>query len=411
MASLKKSHSPRSASSGDSGDDRAARPRSGSAALEEHVGPILDARVPRGSSLTVGLSGGLDSVVLLDLVARWAQRTAGVTPRADVRALHVHHGLSPNADSWAAFCALVARRRAVPIRVTGVRVELSGRGLEAAARTARYAEYAKVETPFLLLAHHQDDQAETVLLQLVRGAGLEGLSAMPVARTLREGAAPGPVVLRPLLAVSRSAIRRYARARRLRWIEDESNDDLRFARNFVRHRVMPELEALAPGVAERLARSAAHLAQAAEIVSERAAEDARDVRARDGSIAYLQTLGVARAMHALRELLRAAGAATPTAAQLEQLWAQLTGARRDARVEVRLSDATVRRYRDRIVVDIHRVRAPTAAAPTTSAPPAGPDMTAIWDGTEPWAISAGCSRLSQVLRAKASIRRFSRYLR
>ncbi|HEX7560067.1 MAG TPA: tRNA lysidine(34) synthetase TilS, partial [Usitatibacter sp.] len=164
----------------------------------------------------MGFSGGLDSTVLLDLMVRHGRETG----RA-VSAVHVHHGLSPNADAWADFCAAFCAARRVPLAIERVRVDRdSAEGLEGAARAARYAVYANREEPVVALAHHLDDQAETVLLQLLRGTGLKGVAAMPETRAL---AGSGVRIYRPFLAFPRAALLEYAKAAGLEWIEDESN--------------------------------------------------------------------------------------------------------------------------------------------------------------------------------------------
>jgi len=203
----------------------------------------------RGKRLAVGLSGGVDSVVLLHLLRELA-------PRHGFRlsAVHVHHGLSPNADDWARFCRKLCRGWVVPLTVRRVSVQKKGRGLEAAAREARRAAFAAVAADAIVLAHHLDDQAETVLLNLLRGAGPRGAAAMQAAGRLGDKR-----LLRPLLQVRRREILAYARAHHLEWIEDESNRDAALARNFLRLRVGPLLEERFPRWRESLARAALEL--------------------------------------------------------------------------------------------------------------------------------------------------------
>ena len=164
----------------------------------------------RGKRLVVGLSGGVDSVVLLHLLLDLAPRY-GYT----LSAVHVHHGLSSNADTWARFCRKLCRTWGVPLAVRKVRVRKTGTGVEAAAREARRAVFASLPADAIVLAHHLDDQAETVLLNLLRGAGLRGAAAMPAAGRLAAKA-----LLRPLLGARRREIVAYARERHLEWIED-----------------------------------------------------------------------------------------------------------------------------------------------------------------------------------------------
>jgi tRNA(Ile)-lysidine synthase len=201
----------------------------------------------QGKRVAVGLSGGADSVVLLHaLAARFA-----------VRAVHVHHGLSPNADAWASFCRRYCRSLKVPITVKRVRVAKSGKGLEAAAREARYAAFAELRVDALALAHQLDDQAETVLMNLLRGAGLSGARGMPAQRWFK-----GKLLVRPLLEVPREAILEYAQRHGLDWVDDESNAAQALTRNFIRHRVGPLLAERYPRWREALARAARHFSRA-----------------------------------------------------------------------------------------------------------------------------------------------------
>src|SRR5262245_4889612 len=169
------------------------------------------------SRIAVGLSGGVDSVVLLHQLRA----------RPGVRAIHVHHGLSPNADAWAAFCRKLCKRWGIPLTIKKVKVVKRGEGLEAAARAARYGVFSGISSGQIALAHNLDDQAETVLMNLLRGAGARGASGMAP-----ESKFHGKTLLRPLLDVPREEILAYAREHRLQWIEDESNADESLTRNF-----------------------------------------------------------------------------------------------------------------------------------------------------------------------------------
>lgn len=204
----------------------------------------------RGKRVAVGLSGGLDSVVLLHAMHGLAPRL-GYT----LSAIHVNHGLSPNAGDWRKFCKEYCRDLAVPLQVFRVSVKKKKQGLEAAARQARRAAFTKAAVDAIAVAHHLDDQAETVLFNLLRGAGLQGASGMPV-----QGKLGRKLLLRPLLDVPRRAIRAYAAEQRLAWIEDESNADEALTRNFIRRRVGPLLESKFPRWRESLARAARHFA-------------------------------------------------------------------------------------------------------------------------------------------------------
>ncbi len=313
-------------------DDLAARVRS-----------ELGRHVPRGARLTLALSGGVDSIALLDLLA-------GLAPRHPfaLDCLHVNHGLSPNAPAWARFARAAAGRYGLRCAVR--KVDLTpyrALGLEGAARAARYAAFAALRSDFVALAQHQDDQAETVLLQLVRGAGLAGLAGMPSVRAQAAGSRVGPAVFRPLLGVGRAEIDAFARARGLAWKDDESNTDLRRARNLVRHRILPLLAEINPRAAANLARSAALAAEANDVLMAVAAEDAGDGAL---AVAGLAGLPQARAANALRGLLARAGVAAPGRARLDEALRQLVGARADAAVRIPVGDAEIRRYRGQVWV-------------------------------------------------------------
>ncbi|MGV3626172.1 MAG: tRNA lysidine(34) synthetase TilS, partial [Betaproteobacteria bacterium] len=197
--------------------------------LADQVRGIVQRDIPRGATLAVGLSGGIDSVVLLHVLLRRLR----IAP-ARISVIHVNHRISPHAGRWAAFCHRLCRDLGVKLRVVKVDVP-RGNSTEAAARRARYAVFASCGADVLVLAHNRDDQAETVLQHLLRGAGPRGLAAMPV---LRAAATGMPPLLRPLLGVPRKTIAAYARRYRLQWVEDDSNRDPAYLRNFLRHQVM-----------------------------------------------------------------------------------------------------------------------------------------------------------------------------
>ncbi len=274
----------------------------------------------RGRRLAVGLSGGVDSVVLLHLLRDLAPRRGYA-----LSAVHVHHGLSPNADAWARFCRKLCRDWGVPLSVRRVRIRKQGKGLEAAAREARRAVFAGLRVDAIALAHQLDDQAETVLLNLLRGAGTRGAAAMPAA-----GRIGRKLLLRPLLEVPRRDIVAYARANRLAWIEDESNRDDSLTRNFLRLRVGPLLERRFPRWRESLARAARHFAAA-------------DADAR----------------FALREFLAAQGLRAPSEAKLVEMLKQLTA--RGARTLLQHDGAQLRVYRGKVQVAPVRRAAPFVA--------------------------------------------------
>lgn len=213
----------------------------------------------------IALSGGLDSAVLLHLLASLAQREA-LPP---LSAIHIHHGLQAAADAWPAHCRALCAALSVPLQVDYVQVAPAA-SLEQAAREARYAAFAARlgVGELLLTAQHRDDQAETLLFRLLRGAGVQGLAAMPESRALGAGQ-----LVRPLLNCSRDELLAYAREHKLSWIEDPSNADERFSRNYLRRQVMPALLRRWPQACANMARSAAHLNEAAQLLDELALQD------------------------------------------------------------------------------------------------------------------------------------------
>jgi len=260
---------------------------------------------PSAKALAVALSGGIDSVTLLHQLKA----------RALVRAIHVHHGLSPNADAWAAFCRRLCKRWGVPLKVYRVKVSRDGRGLEAAARKARYEAFAQADVASIALAHNQDDQAETVLMNLLRGAGRRGASGMA-----RESRFKGKTLLRPLLDTSRAEIVAYARRHGLSWVEDESNANEALTRNFLRRRVGPLLEKRFPAWKQSLARAARHFAR-----HEIGAEDL------------------------LRKFLQTKGLRAPSEARLAEMLKQLTAG--GARTLIEHDGARLRVYRGRVMAE------------------------------------------------------------
>ncbi len=343
--------------------------------LEATVGAALRPLLFPRARLVLGLSGGLDSVVLFEAL----RRLAGPLDFA-LSCVHVNHNISPNARRWAAFCARLCQRRDIALALHEVDLApYRAEGPEAAARRARYQVYARQEkADFIVLAQHQDDQAETLLLQLLRGAGVKGGAAMPLIREQHAGkkgkAAPAPAVLRPMLALSRKQIEAYARARKLKWVEDESNADTRYDRNFLRHRVLPVIEQAFPAYRATLARAARHMAEASLILDQLAETDAR--RALRGNrllLAELRDVGEARAKNLLRWLLSRQGAAAPEADRLQEALRQLLQARDDAAVRVALGEFELRRYAGCAYL-----------LPALPQPPA--DLRLEWDGRRAWAL-------------------------
>jgi tRNA(Ile)-lysidine synthase len=311
--------------------------------LEARVGRRLAAHARPGSRVCAAFSGGLDSTVLLHILAR-LRDSHGIV----LTALHVHHGLSRNADRWAEACAAFSAARGVPLRVERVSVERGHpTGLEAAARIARHAAFARCDADFLALAHHRDDQAETVLLQALRGTGVKGLSAMGEARV-----APGATWLRLLLDEPREALLAHAREAGLDWVEDESNEITAFDRNFLRHEVMPVLERRFPQYRESLARLARHAASASELLEALAREDAKRLAEGEGiAAAGFEALDPLRRANLLRHFLADRGLPMPGDARLADMARQLAHARDDARVLLLHGGRALVRHRGSILVE------------------------------------------------------------
>ncbi|MCK6394201.1 tRNA lysidine(34) synthetase TilS [Zoogloea sp.] len=248
--------------------------------------------------LRVGLSGGLDSTVLLHVLAA-LRETLGF----ELTAIHVSHGLIPGSAEWAQPCARLCARLGVPfvVREVVVRRDHPG-GLEAAAREARHAALKEdAGGALLVLAHHRDDQAETVLFRTLRGAGVRGAGGMRVF----DARAGGPGIWRPLLALPRRALEAYAKAHALDWVEDPSNQDRRFSRNFLRLEVLPRIEERQPGAAAALARTGRLCAEAADLLDDLAD---LDLAAMAGGVAgrFNHTAALSLAPSRLRNVMRRA---------------------------------------------------------------------------------------------------------
>ncbi len=313
------------------------------------IAQLLQTLAPwrNASAWHIAFSGGLDSTVLLHLLASLA-KTETLPP---LGAVHVHHGLQAAADAWPAHCQSLCDHLGVPLRILRVQVQ-PGPSLERAAREARYQAFTEVTGAgqVLLTGQHRDDQAETLLFRLLRGAGVRGLAAMPAQRPLAGG-----YLLRPLLQVSRGELEAYAREHQLTWVEDPSNAHLRFSRNYLRHRVLPVLTERWPQAVASLARTAEHLDEAQGLLDELAH---MDLRAADQpspfpwlhlpslALAPLRELSDARQRNALRHWL------TPLTRLPDSDhwagWHSLRDAKEDAQPLWRLADGELQRSGERL---------------------------------------------------------------
>lgn len=288
--------------------------------------------------LLLALSGGLDSMVLLHLLA-----AASAKIPFQLHAMHVHHGLSPNADSWAEFCRQQCQQLNVTLQVVHVHLDAnSSLGIEAEARELRYqALFAAQNIDFVLTAHHQDDQAETLLLQLCRGAGVKGLASMAAVDTQRN-------LLRPLLNVPRQTLQDYAVQHGVAWCEDESNDNTQYDRNFVRHALMPLLETRFEGVKTVLARTASHMAEANDLLEVLAAQDAAALLVENTvCLEGLAKLSVPRIKNLLRWWFAQNALSMPAADYLNEIVAQLLNAKKDADLNLVMQHLILRKYQQR----------------------------------------------------------------
>lgn len=307
-------------------------------------------------AIAIAYSGGLDSSVLLHLAAAFA-REQGIR----LFAFHIHHGLSANADAWQAHCRAQSEGNGAVFDTRNIALkDLDKSGVEEAARIGRYhalGELCRVHGVGLLLtAHHQDDQAETILLQLLRGSGVAGMSGMDQANVAAKLLGNDSLLLaRPLLSVSRAALEDYAAVQALAFVDDESNQDTRFVRNALRHRVMPVLSEFFPGFQERFTRSAGHAQAAQRLLVTLANQDLATCL--DGqylSVPALRALDVDRVDNLLRHWFSLRNLRMPSSAWLLELRTQLLEAKADAQLCVTHPDCHIRRYRERVFLTPRR---------------------------------------------------------
>lgn len=299
-------------------------------------------RLPPVTRYWIAYSGGCDSHVLLHALVRLRNSAL-----PSIHAVHIDHGLQEVSRAWAQHCAAVCASLNIPLTSSRVDAQPApGESREAAARDARYRALADlIETDDVLLtAHHQDDQAETMLLQLLRGGGPHGLAGMAKCTPFSRG-----WHARPLLAFPRDELRSYAKKNGLRWIDDPSNTDIGFNRNYLRNTVMPLLRARWPAVSRVLTRGAAHQAEAAQLLDALAAQDlerCRGARENQLRIPALATLDAARQRNILRYWFKQLGYALPDSARLAQIQHTLLHAAPDRAPVVSWEGAELRRYRD-----------------------------------------------------------------
>lgn len=296
-------------------------------------------------SMTVALSGGIDSVVLLNLLHQ-LQKTQNFT----LKASHVHHGLSKNADKWVKFCEKLCTKLSVLLDVHHIKLpQKKSLGIEGEARRLRYEKLLTSKSDLVVLAHHEDDQAETFLLQLIRGAGVKGLSSMAHFDATRR-------LWRPLLNVSRIDIEKYAKKHKLKWIEDESNQNIDFDRNFIRAKILPILKKRFNHIIKVISRSSSHLAEAQYLLDDLAQMDLKNYLKSTNynhklKVKALEKLSNTRAKNILRYWLEINDQMMPSKDLLDELLRQVLTAKKDATIKIHLSkDDEIRRYQDEIYI-------------------------------------------------------------
>lgn len=320
--------------------------------ISSRVENILHELIQRDDHLVLGLSGGVDSVVLLSILIFLSLKL-----KFKLTAFHVNHGISPNANKWERFCLNLCSTHGIPIKTAKLKVSrLSGTSLEANARDARYQKFKKLNTDYVILAQHLDDQAETLLLQMLRGAGVKGLCSMPVVRNQKSGIMnqaldSGPQILRPLLNTSRDEIEDYARKYKLCWITDESNNDVTFDRNFLRHEIFPLLEKKFPSYRTTFLRTSRHMAEASCLLDDLAEFDRKKCSVSNQlQIERLQELSFPRAKNLLRYDLAQRGVILPSTVKLEDMIRQLFSSRSSTKLHITFGDIEIRSFKGNIYV-------------------------------------------------------------
>lgn len=343
-----------------------------------------------GTTIWVAYSGGLDSTVLLHRL-----HATGLP----IKAVHVNHHLQSASGRWADHCREFCSGLGVSAYVMDVRIEPGDPlGPEAAARRVRYSAFQSLMKPgdWLATAHHQDDQAETVLLRLLRGSGVTGLAAMRARRPFAAGE-----LWRPLLGRSRAELHAYAEARQLHWIEDPHNLDTRFSRTFVRHELFPRLQQRWPQAVEMLARSAAHCAEAVSLLDELAAADIEKCRGADGlslSVRQLLRLRSASRSNALRYWVAGLGFEAPPFDAVERIDREVLRARMDASPLLGWGNAELRRFRDSIYL-----MKPLPALPGS--------VSMEWSGQHDLELPPGCGTLKVDFPARVELPLRVRFVR
>ncbi|MGD9153660.1 MAG: tRNA lysidine(34) synthetase TilS [Gammaproteobacteria bacterium] len=299
------------------------------------------------NKILIAYSGGVDSHVLLHAIVQLRQEF----PELKLKAVHIHHGLFEAANQWAQHCRQVCDELKVELQIINVEIKrVQGASVEEAARALRYAALEKLlqRNDILITAHHADDQAETCLLQFLRGAGIKGLASMPAIVSFSAG-----FLARPFLSISRQKILQYAQKNKLSWVEDHSNHDLNFTRNFLRYKIMPEFRKRWPNINKTIMRVANNCSDANELLKDLAAQDIKKLKGRVKntlSISKLKKLSFRRQKNVLREWIDAQNFRLPSAIKLQHIISDVINARTDAVPCVAWGKAEIRSYQDNLYI-------------------------------------------------------------
>ncbi len=302
----------------------------------------------RSKKVLIAYSGGLDSHVLLHLASQIPQIS-----NYQVRAMHIHHGLQEEANAWVPHCQQICDQLNIPIKIQHLNLTIEkGKSLEEVARKARYAAFSESlqEDEILLTAHHQNDQAETLLLQLFRGAGVQGLAAMPSITDFELGQHA-----RPLLNYSRQSLEAYAKENKLVFIEDPSNQDSAFDRNYLRNKIMPELRERWPSIDKTISRSASIQAETKQLLDGYAEQDLLLIQSSSTDrgkliLSKLQSFSLARQKLLIRYWITVNGFKPPSEKKLKHIFIDAINASEDAQPLVEWEGAEIRRYRDKLFI-------------------------------------------------------------
>jgi len=303
-------------------------------------------QIPENSRVIIAYSGGVDSHVLLHAIALLRSEF----PSINLLAIYINHGLLSSADDWAKHCEKICKKLKIDFKKIKIHVDQkTGESLEAQARIARYEAFLNLmqKQDYLVTAHHQDDQAETCLLQFLRGAGPKGLAAMPEIISFGKGC-----LIRPFLSISRQEILDYAKENKLSWIEDDSNHDTKFTRNFLRYEIMPLLRQRWPSVCKTIMRVSQYSAEADQLLQEFAKQDLKSLGNQDGTlnIIELKKLSFLRQKNSIRVWLHEKNYLLPSAIKLDHIIHDVIYAKEDAMPCVSWGNIGVRRFQNKLYV-------------------------------------------------------------